>query len=190
VDSEFLTVADFVVEPGVKIGPWGREIPDLKCVACPAGLAPVWSKYDDATKQIEILQLAEVCNACPLQEPCPVRDLWGCKIVTIPLKKVRLVNRRRREHTEEFGQKYRKRSGIESTNSLLKRVTGLGRLRVRGRRSVFMSIYLKVAGWNVLRAAAAVSVTEKFKKLGQTASSAPRSGILNLFFGFRSLAAA
>jgi hypothetical protein len=26
------TVADFTVEPGVKIGPWGREIPDPKCV--------------------------------------------------------------------------------------------------------------------------------------------------------------
>ena len=38
VDSEHLTVADFTVEPGVKIGPWGREIPDPKCVACPAGL--------------------------------------------------------------------------------------------------------------------------------------------------------
>jgi hypothetical protein len=27
VDSEQLTVADFTAEPGVKIGPWGREIP-------------------------------------------------------------------------------------------------------------------------------------------------------------------
>ena len=31
---------------------------------------------------------------------------------------------------KEFQGKYRPRSGIESTNSLLKRVTGLGRLRV------------------------------------------------------------
>ena len=50
----------------------------------------------------------------------------------------------------------RSRSGIESTNSLLKRVTGLGRLRVRGRRAVFASILLKVAGWNLLRAVASL----------------------------------
>ena len=43
--------------------------------------------------------------------------------------------------------------GIESTNSILKRVTGLDRLRVRGRPAVYSSILLKVAGWNLLRAA-------------------------------------
>ena len=61
--------------------------------------------------------------------------------------------RRAVEKTEEFRKRYRKRSGIEGANSLLKRVTGLGRLRVRGRPSVFNSILLKVVGWNILRAA-------------------------------------
>ena len=168
VDSEQLTVADFTVEPGVKIGPWGREIPDPKCVACPAGLPPVRSFYNHGSEQIEILQLPAVCNACPLRDRCPTRNASGWKIVTISLKKVRLINRRRRECTEEFQGKYRKRSGIESTNSLLKRVTGLGRLRVRGRASVFMSIYLKVAGWNVLRTATAQIVIEKLANAGQT----------------------
>ena len=37
-------------------------------------------------------------------------------------------------------------------NSLLKRVTGLGRLRVRGKPSVFMAMMLKVEGWNILQA--------------------------------------
>jgi hypothetical protein len=76
------------------------------------------------------------------------------------------------------------------TNSLLKRVTGLGRLRVRGRKSVFISIYLKVAGWNVLRTAAVRSVIEKFTNPGQTASFAQCCGILNVSSAFRSAAAA
>src|SRR5262249_37637392 len=118
---------------------------------------------------------------CPLRDRCPVRDASGWKIVTIPLKQVRLINRRRRERTEEFQEKYRKRSGIESTNSLLKRVTGLGRLRVRGRASVFMSIYLRVAGWKVLRAAAVRSVIEKLANPGQTALFAQWRRILSLF---------
>jgi hypothetical protein len=190
LDSEYFTVADFKIEPGVKIGPWGREIPDPKCVACPAGLEPHRSYYDHGTEQINILQFPAVCNACPLRDRCPTRYANGWKIVTIPLKQVRLINRRRRERTEEFRGKYRKRSGIESTNSLLKRVTGLGRLRVRGERSVFMSIYLKVAGWNVLRAAAVRSVVEKLKKPGQTASFAQCSRILDLLKGIRPVAAA
>jgi hypothetical protein len=191
VGSERLTVADFTIEPGVKIGPWGREIPDPKCVACPAGLKPNRSFYDHSTEQINVLQYPAVCNACPLRDRCPTRDASGWKIVTIPLKQVRLINRRRRERTEEFQGKYRKRSGIESTNSLLKRVTGLGRLRVRGRASVFMSIYLKVAGWNILRAASVRSLIERLANDGQTASfSQQRRILVRLLGAFRSIAAA
>ena len=54
-----------------------------------------------------------------------------------------------------FTERYARRSGIESTNSGLKNRLGLKRLRVRGRGSVFRVILHKVAGWNVLRAAAA-----------------------------------
>jgi hypothetical protein len=43
---------------------------------------------------------------------------------------------------------------IEGTNSGLKRKTGLGQLRVRGKPAVYHAIYLKIAGWNILRAAA------------------------------------
>jgi hypothetical protein len=74
-------------------------------------------------------------------------------VVTIHAKPLRISQRRKTQETDEFKIKYRRRSGIESTNSLLKRVTGLGRLRVRGKASVFQSLLLKVAGWNILRAA-------------------------------------
>ena len=127
-----------------------------------------------------------MCQHCVA---CPSEGLFALRVLLRALR-ASLVNRRRRERTEEFQEKYRKRSGIESTNSLVKRVTGLGRLRVRGKKSVFMSIYLKVAGWNVLRAATARSVIEKLKKSGKTASSAQSSGILNLLNAFRSVAAA
>jgi Transposase DDE domain len=190
VDSECLTVADFTVEPGVKIDPLGHEIPDPKCVACPAGLEPHRSFYNVVLEQIDILQYPAVCNACPLRDRCPTRDANGWKIVTIPLKQIRLINRRRHERTEEFQEKYRKRSGIESTNSLLKRVTGLGRLGVRGRSSVFMSIYLKVAGWNVLRAAAAPSVVKRLVKNGKNAPFSQRIRLHNLPNAFPRIAAA
>lgn len=78
---------------------------------------------------------------------------WMLYELRVPGKQLRLAQRRAREKTETFRQQYRMRGGIEATNSIVKRVTGLGRLRVRGRPSVTRSALLKVAGWNVLRAA-------------------------------------
>ena len=62
--------------------------------------------------------------------------------------------------------------GPEATNSMLKRVTGLDRLRVRGRPAVFSSILLKVAGWNLLRAASVRSLINKLTKGGVSGQSA------------------
>ena len=91
--------------------------------------------------------------------------------MTINAKVVRLIERRRREQNPEFKDKYRTRSGLEATNRILKRVTGLDRLRVRGRPAVFSSILLKVAGWNLLRAASLRSLITKLTKTGQAGSS-------------------
>ena len=67
-------------------------------------------------------------------------------------KQRRTAARRREESTDVFRERYKTRGGIESTNSGLKRRTVLGRLRVRGGPRVFHAIYLKVAGWNIMRA--------------------------------------
>ena len=69
-------------------------------------------------------------------------------------KQRRLEGRRREQATVVFQERYAKRSGLESTNSGVKRRLSLGQLRVRGRRAVDHALYLKVAGWNLLRAAA------------------------------------
>ena len=60
-------------------------------------------------------------------------------------KHLRLAQRRAAEDTEEFKDEYRKRGGIEATNAMLKQVTEFGRLQVRGRPAVTMSILPKVA---------------------------------------------
>lgn len=68
-------------------------------------------------------------------------------------KAVRMAQRRQREQSEEWREKYRVRAGIESVNRGLDRRTGLKKLRVRGERAVSHSIYGKVMGWNILQAA-------------------------------------
>jgi len=79
------------------------------------------------------------------------------------------------------------RSGIESTNSGLKNRLGLGRLRVRGRGSVFRVIWHKLAGWNVLRAAASKKlrawVAEKMARTLKSGKSAPFGMCFGAFLG-------
>jgi hypothetical protein len=91
------------------------------------------------------------------------------------------------EATEVFQERYAPRSGIESTNSGLKNRLGLGRLRVRGRGSVFRVILHKVAGWNVLRAAASAKLRAWVKtQVAQTlksGESGPTVRPLVLIFG-------
>ena len=72
----------------------------------------------------------------------------------------------------EFRDEYRVRGGVESTNSILKRVTSLDRLRVRSRPAVYWSILLKVADWDLKRAASVRSLIAKMTKGGKHTRSA------------------
>jgi hypothetical protein len=94
--------------------------------------------------------------------------------------------------TEVFKERYAPRSGIESTNSGLKNRLGLGRLPVRGRGSVFRVILHKVAGWNVLRAAASenlrawvrTQVAQTLKGSESEPIGGPCALVLRLWNGF------
>ena len=94
------------------------------------------------------------CSQCEFYQQCPVAKRNGQYRLEHTAKQRRLAARRREQETEVFRQRYKIRAGIEATNSGLKRKTGLGQLRVRGAPAVFHAILLKVAGWNMLRAAA------------------------------------
>ncbi len=56
------------------------------------------------------------------------------------------------EAQPDFNERYAIRAGIEATNSELKRVQGLGKLRVRREERVKLVVYLKAAGCNLRRA--------------------------------------
>jgi hypothetical protein len=132
--------------------------------ACPAGHEPTSCTRDAATSTTRIEMPAEACAACPFRKQCPIdatRD--GMFTFTFTDKDRRLAGRRVEEQTEVFKERYAPRSGIESTNSGLKNRLGLGRLRVRGRGSVFRVILHKVTGWNVLRAAAATALRARVR---------------------------
>jgi hypothetical protein len=130
---------------------------EVEC--CPRGETPIESSRDEATGQTLVVMDKRACAECPQRNGCPVkRRRDGRYEYRFTDKQRRLDARRREEATDAFRERYRKRSGIEATNSILKRKTGLGRVRVRGRPSVFHSILLKVAGWNLLQATRALAM--------------------------------
>jgi hypothetical protein len=125
-----------------------------KVEACPTGRIPLNVVHDAATSTTTIHMAPEDCASCPFREQCPIKPGTPTYKVSYTDKQRRLEGRRREQATDVFRERYAKRSGLEATNSGVKRRLGLGQLRVRGRRAVNHALYLKVAGWNLLRAAA------------------------------------
>ncbi|TWT56003.1 transposase [Allorhodopirellula solitaria] len=119
---------------------------------CPAGKELHRAHYRKMHDQHHLLMLSDDCRSCPLRSRCPMQGDPMLYDMRIDGKDLRLAQRRQAEETDTFRREYRKRGGIEATNSILKRVTGLSRLRVRGRPAMTTSTLLKVAGWNVLQA--------------------------------------
>ncbi len=143
-DPGALTLDDFAVDERT-----GRV------EACPQGHTPLVVERSEEAGTTRIEMAAAACEGCPFRTSCPIHETRdGRYELDFTDKDHRLAGRRREQETPVFAERYRARSGIESTNSGLKNRLGLKRLRVRGRGSVFRVILHKVAGWNVLRAAA------------------------------------
>jgi hypothetical protein len=143
-DPEGLTADDFA---------WDERTGAID--ACPAGHRPTSSSYDAATATRRVEMPASACSECPFRKQCPIEKTRDGKFtLEFTDKERRLAGRRVEEQTPVYQERYAPRAGIESTNSGLKNRLGLGRLGVRGRGSVFRVLLHKVAGWNVLRAAA------------------------------------
>ena len=146
--SKGLTLADF------------GEDENGALVTCPMGqVGRVSEKVGGAF--ITYFHVA-VCKACACQNECPVKLGKFRASLRYTDKAMRLDARRKNQETAEFKKIYRKRSGIEASNSLLKRKFGLGRLRYRGLKVAAGSVTLKVLALNIWRIA--VFERQKIKK--------------------------
>jgi len=157
-DTDTLNIDDFDINETTE-----------EVVCCPAGHAPQSSVHDKQTGKTKTVMPASACGGCEFAQECPVKKQGDSYVLEHTAKQRRLAGRRREEATEVFRERYRARAGIEGTNSGIKRRTGLGQLRVRGRPAVFNAIYLKIAGWNILRAAACAKMRELVHKKAATA---------------------
>jgi hypothetical protein len=144
-----LNVDDFIVDEETQ-----------EVLQCPAEHKPVSSVHDPKTGKTHTVMPESACCDCEYQGECPVKQGRDGYTLGHTAKSRRTAGRRREEATDAFRERYRRRSGIEGTNSGLKRRTGLGQLRVRGAPRVFHTIYLKITGWNILRASACAKMRE------------------------------
>jgi len=138
-----LTAADFSIDPS-----YDRQ------TVCPGGHTSIEEKEDkESPNKVEIHFEKQACEACSLFSRCPAK--LRCDENTYVLKanlvKVNIEQRRRFEASGNFKSRYDIRAGIEATNSELKRGQGMGRLRIRGRPRVELSVFMKSLACNIKR---------------------------------------
>lgn len=119
---------------------------------CPMGNTPI----EDVARgnHREVVFAVEHCFGCPRKKDCLIRSVRNGYGFSYDRKQVKMARRRAREKTAVFRDRYRYRSGVESTMSELDRKTGVKRLRVRGMTAVRYCVTLKILGLNIFRAAA------------------------------------
>jgi hypothetical protein len=148
-----------------------------KITACPQGHAPI--KFKQGKKgTCNVAFASEHCRACPQRERCPVKAGRKRHYLRFDLKALRSAGRRAREHTPEFKEKYRWRSGIESTFSGMDKQTGIKHLRVRGLDAVGYCARLKAIGVNLFRAARVKRVMDALRAAPGAALSGVGSAIM------------
>jgi len=162
-DYAQLTIDDFDVDDDTE-----------EVVCCPAGHQPHSSEHNNETGKTKTVMPESACSPCEFFEQCPAKKGRDGYQLDHTAKERRTAGRRRETATDVFRERYKTRGGIEGTNSGLKRKTGLGQLRVRGSPAVFHAIYLKIAGWNISRAAACAKMREIVHKRANAALLKPQ----------------
>ncbi len=123
------------------------------------------------TRQDRVGFASQHCSGCPVREQCPAKPGKKRHYLRFDLKSLRIAGRRAREFTPEFKDKYRWRSGIESTFSEMDKKTGVKRLRVRGMSAVGYCARLKAIGVNLFRAARVKRALDALKPIPATGLS-------------------
>jgi hypothetical protein len=143
---------------------------------CPMGHSPIdhriLSGNNTTRRSLHAIFDGDICRSCKMLDQCPVRApnhrSRGCKprdtVGDFRLEitpEIRLRDQMySNQQTTEWKERYKIRSGIEATNSELKRSHGLGKLRVRRAAKVCFAVACKVIACNIKRWAKAHPASE------------------------------
>ena len=135
---------------------------------CPVGHEPEYQETSRKGDMINAYFGLDRCGECEHNETCPGIKTKTYRRIPYNDAKVATAMRQREQATAEFKEAYKIRSGIEATNSELKRRHGMGRLRIRGRPPVTIAVYFKASACNIKR-----YLQYALKKAGGAQESAP-----------------
>ena len=129
------------------------------CTACPQGHAPVRHGMRTSSNKPKAALHAffdgNTCAKCELKDRCmarpPNNKNGGNYHLEIDPALVERDRRKAEQTYEQWWERYKIRSGIEATMSEMKRVNGLGKLRVRRITRVTLAVGLKASACNVKR---------------------------------------
>ncbi len=134
---------------------------------CPMGHRPIHHRIlsgnNTTRRSLHAIFDGDICRSCKMLDQCPVRAPnhrnRGCqardtvgdfRLEITP--EIRLRDEMYSiQQTTEWKDRYKIRSGIEATNSELKRSHGLGKLRVRRAAKVCFAVACKVIACNIKR---------------------------------------
>ncbi len=115
---------------------------------CPNEKAPIRQGDSNAGYWAEFAK--RDCSGCPFFEDCPVKGKRKRRIQW-SREKLATARRQREVKTREFKERYKTRSGIESTNAELKHKHGAARLKMRGHKRIELAMTLKSLAVNIKR---------------------------------------
>ncbi len=144
---------------------------------CPMGHSPIdhriLSGNNTTRRSLHAIFDGAICRSCKMLDQCPVRTPnhrnRGCQVRDTVgdfrleiTPEIRLRDQMYSiQQTNEWKNRYKIRSGIEATNSELKRSHGLGKLRVRRAAKVCFAVACKVIACNIKRWAKAHTALER-----------------------------
>ncbi len=134
---------------------------------CPEGHAPIdhriLSANNSTRRSVHAIFDGDVCRSCKVLDQCPVRapnhrnrgcnhrDTIGDFRLEITPELLLRDQMFSLQQTTEWKDRYKIRSGVEATNSELKRSHGIGKLRVRRAPKVCFAVAFKVIACNIKR---------------------------------------
>lgn len=118
-------------------------------IKCPAGKSP--DRHQPTAKGMMACFAMKDCRRCPLRDECPTEKGKGRRVLRFGPSDVAVARRRQEQDTTAFKERHKIRSGIEATNSELKRRHGFAKPRVRRRARVALAVRLKSLALNMKR---------------------------------------
>jgi hypothetical protein len=139
-------------DKGVTLGDFEMNAAGTEVLRCPTGEVPIEHRDAAGSKLVRLAIFGVAsCTGCPLRGQCPTQSRGDERQLRFTPAEAVVARRRIEQETPGFKEAHKIRSGIEATNSELKRCHGLGKLAVRTRPRVNLSVRLKVLGLNVKR---------------------------------------